>query len=240
MGFTGTADLDGVPGIYLSGFNVSGATAATPSFGRAQGPDRKHRQSVPDARRHEFPEGEARDQLWRGHQLCPHSPGKLELLFTRRCVLNPIYTANSRLTIQDSWRQCQAPAAPSPTSCWACRRTVTVTSMPRTNFRWTAVTPYLQDTWRILPNLTLNAGLGWNVSTPPNAVGPNKNYPHAFDFKTGQVKFAALGDISPRGLQHRSQQLRSPCRASLAAWLPARNDYQGWRGGSTIPRRCDL
>jgi hypothetical protein len=28
--------------------------------------------------------------------------------------------------------------------------------MPRTHFRWTAVTPYAQDTWRILPNLTLN------------------------------------------------------------------------------------
>lgn len=37
MGFTGTADPNGVPGIYLSGFNVSGATSATPSFGRAQG-----------------------------------------------------------------------------------------------------------------------------------------------------------------------------------------------------------
>jgi hypothetical protein len=73
----------------------------------------------------------------------------------------------------------------------------TVTSMPRTNFRWTAVTPYAQDTWRILPNLTFNLGVGWNVSTPPNAVGSNKLYPHAFDFKTGKVKFAALGDVSP-------------------------------------------
>jgi hypothetical protein len=37
LGFTGTADPNGVPGIFLSGFNVSGATASTPSFGRSQG-----------------------------------------------------------------------------------------------------------------------------------------------------------------------------------------------------------
>lgn len=39
--------------------------------------------------------------------------------------------------------------------------------------------------------------MGWNVSTPPSAVR-NEDYPHAFDFKTGKVKFAALGQVSPR------------------------------------------
>lgn len=73
-----------------------------------------------------------------------------------------------------------------------------VTSMPRTHFRWTAVTPYAQDTWRVLPNLTLNLGLGWNISTPPNPVGRDKDFPHAFNFKTGKVEYAALGAISPQ------------------------------------------
>jgi hypothetical protein len=72
-----------------------------------------------------------------------------------------------------------------------------VTSMPRTHFRWITVSPYVQDIWRVLTNLTLNLGLGWNISTPPNAVG-NEDYPHAFDFKTGKVKFAALKQISPQ------------------------------------------
>ena len=72
-----------------------------------------------------------------------------------------------------------------------------VTSMPRTHFRWVAASPYIQDTWRAFPHLTFNLGLGWNLSTPPNPVG-NENYPHEFDFKTGQVKFAALGQISPK------------------------------------------
>ena len=38
--------------------------------------------------------------------------------------------------------------------------------------------------------------MAWNISTPPNAVGSNKNYPHAFDFKTGKVLYAALGAVS--------------------------------------------
>ena len=72
-----------------------------------------------------------------------------------------------------------------------------VTSMPRTHFRWTELVPYVQDTWRVRPTVTLNLGLGWNMSTPPNAVGSDSLYPYAFDFQPGQVKFAALGQISP-------------------------------------------
>ena len=72
-----------------------------------------------------------------------------------------------------------------------------VTSMPRTHFRWTAPTPYVQDTWRVLPNLTLNLGLGWNIGTPSNAVGADTMSPHAFDSRTGTVKYAALGAVSP-------------------------------------------
>jgi hypothetical protein len=70
--------------------------------------------------------------------------------------------------------------------------------MPRTHFRWTALTPYLQDTWRIHPDVTLNLGLGWNLSTPPNPTGSDKDYPHVVDLKTGKVTFAALDQIDPQ------------------------------------------
>ena len=197
MGFTGTADPNGVPGLYLSGLNVSGATAATPSFGRAQG--------LIGNIDNQYQMHEGMNLLKAKHEISfgadlnyVRTVQESSNFFSRGGVyFNPIYTAqlapNSTGTL--------APVSGTGNSfadfLLGMPQNGTVTSMPRTHFRWTAVNPYAQDTWRILPNLTFNLGLGWNVSTPPNAVGGNKLYPHAFDFKTGEVKFAALGDISP-------------------------------------------
>ena len=69
--------------------------------------------------------------------------------------------------------------------------------MPFTHYRWTTQQTYGEDTWKIRRDLTMNAGLGYFLTTPPNPVGPDKNYPHSFDFNTGQVTYAALGQISP-------------------------------------------
>ncbi len=76
-------------------------------------------------------------------------------------------------------------------------QTGSVTSMPRTHVVWTALAPYAQDTWRVTPTLTLNLGLGWNLSTPPTATGASAQYPHVVDLETGKVTFAALGQVSP-------------------------------------------
>jgi hypothetical protein len=196
LGFTGTADVNGIPGIYLSGFNVSGATSSTPSFGRAQG--------LIGNIDNQYQMHESMDLLKAKHEMSfgadlnyVRTVQESSNFFSRGGVyFNPIYTA--QLTPANAGTP--VPVAGTGSSfadfLLGMPQNGTVTSMPRTNFRWTAVTPYFQDTWRILPNLTINAGLGWNLSTPPNAVGSDKLYPHSFDFKTGKVKYAALGAVS--------------------------------------------
>jgi hypothetical protein len=197
MGFTGTADVNGIPGIYLSGFNTSGATAATPSFGRAQGliGNIDNQYQMHDSMnllkaKHEMSLGVDLNYV--------RTVQESSNFYSRGGVyFNPIYTAQLATNSAGTLAPVSGTGSSFADFLLGMPQSGTVTSMPRTNFRWTAVTPYAQDTWRILPNLTFNLGVGWNVSTPPNAVGSNKLYPHAFDFKTGKVKFAALGDVSP-------------------------------------------
>lgn len=69
--------------------------------------------------------------------------------------------------------------------------------MPRTHLRWTTAQPYIQDTWKILPNFTANVALAWYGATSPNPSGPDKNLIHSFDFTTGKPTFAALGQANP-------------------------------------------
>jgi len=197
IGFTGTADPNGLPGLYISGFNVSGATAATPSFGRAQG-------LIGNIdNQYQMHEGvnllKAKHEMSFGFDLnYVRTVQESSNFFSRGGVyFNPTYTAQLELNSSGQL----TPVAGSGNSfadfLLGTPMNGSVTSMPRTHFRWIAASPYLQDTWRALPHLTFNLGLGWNLSTPPNPVG-NENYPHEFDFNTGQVKFAALGQISPK------------------------------------------
>lgn len=197
LNFTGTADPNGVPGIFLNGFNISGSST-TASFGRNQG-------LIGNI-----------DNQYQAHDGMSWLKGKHEMSFgtdlnyvrtvqessnfySRGGVwFSSIYTA--QLALNSTGKL--APVANTGNSfadfLLGMPLSGSVTSMPRTHFRWTALTPYFQDTWRIHPGLTLNFGLGWNLSTPPNAVGHDKNYPHVVDLKTGKVTFAALGQINPK------------------------------------------
>ena len=51
-----------------------------------------------------------------------------------------------------------------------------------TGRRWKMYRPYVQDDWRVTPNLTVNIGLAWALTTP---VTENKNRQANFDFATG-------------------------------------------------------
>jgi hypothetical protein len=197
LGFTGTADPDGVPGIFLNGFNISGSSTAA-SFGRNQG-------IIGNI-----------DNQYQMHEGISWLEGKHEMSFggdlnyvrtvqessnfySRGGVwFSSIYTAQ---IAPDSAGQL-APVANTGNSfadfLLGLPINGSVTSMPRTHFQWTAFTPYFQDTWRIHPDLTLNLGLGWNLSTPPDPSGQDRNYPHVVDLKTGKVTFAALGQINPQ------------------------------------------
>jgi hypothetical protein len=93
-----------------------------------------------------------------------------------------------------------------------------VLSMPRSHFRWTQFEPYFQDSWKVRRGLTLNYGLSWYLATPPNPVGPDKKFPHVVDLRTGQVLFAALGQIDPEVI--RTQHNNVTPRIGLA-WEPS-------------------
>lgn len=75
-----------------------------------------------------------------------------------------------------------------------------VVSMPRMHYRRLEIEPFFADTWRIRPNFTLNWSLSWYLSTPPDPeyLPTDRDRPHAFDFRTGRVLFAALGEIEPQ------------------------------------------
>src|SRR5206468_12717980 len=67
--------------------------------------------------------------------------------------------------------------------------------LPVVQFRATQLFPFLQDTWRLTRNLTLNFGVSWFFETPPNPQGWARNSVHGFDTHTGLVTYAALGQM---------------------------------------------
>jgi hypothetical protein len=200
LGFTGTADLNGIPGIFLNGFNIAGHSTVA-SFGNNQG--------LIGNIDNQYQIHEGLDWLKAKHEISfgadlnyVRTVQESSNFYSRGGVwFSSIYTAQLALNSGGTL----APVAGTGNSfadfLLGMPLNGSVTSMPRTHFRWTAFTPYVQDTWRLRPDLTLNVGLGWNLSTPPNAVGRDKNYPHAVDLKTGRVTYAALGQISPEVYQ---------------------------------------
>ncbi len=197
IGFTGTADQNGIPGIFLDQFNISGSSTNA-SFGRNQG-------LIGNI-----------DNQYQMHEGLHYIKGKHEISFggdlnyIRTVQESSNFYSRGGVWFSSIFTAQLAPSAGgqlAPLSgtgnsfadfLLGMPKTGSVTSMPRTHFRWTEFVPYVQDTWRVRSGLTLNLGLGWNLSTPPNAVGQDSKYPHAFDFTTGQVEFAALGQISPQ------------------------------------------
>jgi outer membrane receptor protein involved in Fe transport len=53
---------------------------------------------------------------------------------------------------------------------------------------------YAQDVWHISPRLTLNYGLRWDYFTP--VTSPYKGGLANFDWTTGNILLAGLGDVS--------------------------------------------
>jgi len=71
--------------------------------------------------------------------------------------------------------------------------------MPKTHYRWTTFEPYIQDTWKLRPDLTVNLALAWYANTPPNPSDEtNRNLIHGFDFTSGLETFAKLGTANPK------------------------------------------
>lgn len=188
LGVTGTADPNGVPGITLGGFS---------SFGTAQSVigniDNNYQlyDSVKILRgKHEIETGGSLHYV-RTVQESANWNARGTLVFNSVFTAQLAAAANGQL----------APVAGTGSSfadfLMGMPVSGTVTSMPRTHYRWTEVNPYVQDTWRVAQTFTVNVGLSWYVGTPPNPSGNDAKYPHAFDFQTGKVLYAALRQISP-------------------------------------------
>ncbi len=70
--------------------------------------------------------------------------------------------------------------------------------LPMIPYRFTQFLPYFADTWKVTRNLTLNYGVSWFLATIPDPQGIYRKWPHGFDYKTGLLTFAALGQIDPK------------------------------------------
>jgi hypothetical protein len=189
LGITGTADGNGIPQIGLSGFT---------SFGNAVG-------NIGNI-----------DNIYQLHDGVTHTKGTHAFQFGAdvRYIRTIQQSANGQargiINFSNVFTAQLAPNAqglPVPVAgtgnsfadfLLGTPLNASVASMPRMHYRYTQFEPYFHDSWKIRPGLTLNYGLGWYLGTPPDPVGSDKNYPHAFNFQTGQVEFAALGQIDPK------------------------------------------
>jgi hypothetical protein len=90
--------------------------------------------------------------------------------------------------------------------------------LPVVQLRSTQFTPYVQDAWRLSPNLTINYGVSWFLETPPEPYGWARQYVHSFDFSSGLLAFAALPQTTYRAVVTDKNNV-SP-RLGLA-WKPA-------------------
>ncbi|MEW5979325.1 MAG: TonB-dependent receptor [Acidobacteriota bacterium] len=76
-------------------------------------------------------------------------------------------------------------------------RTALSDGTPRLYYRYTQFEPYFADTWKIHPKFTLNLGISYYLATPLDPQGSSRQLPHNFDFSSGRLLYAALGDIDP-------------------------------------------
>ena len=101
---------------------------------------------------------------------------------------------------------------------------------PTTGRRWTLYRPYVQDDWRVKPNLTLNLGLAWAFVTPVREVF---NRQSNFNLQTGQFLIAGKNASSTAGLSADKTALEP--RIGLA-WSPRGTKNLHSRGLRYLPR----
>lgn len=188
IGVTGTADINGVPGIAMTGY--AGFGTSTGLLGDVDNVYQLH---------DSFSWLRGDHQLKFGGDLDYTRTVNSSANATARGSLNFTNTFSSQLTQSGSGAYS---AVANTGNSFADFLLGTPTNgeakgMPPTHYRWTTVQPYLQDTWKINPKLTANLGLAWFGNTPPNPIDSNKKLIHSFDFTTGLPTFAALGQVNP-------------------------------------------
>ncbi len=188
LNITGTGDTNGVPGINITGF--SGFGTSTGLIGNLDNIYQIH---------------DSFNWLLGNHQL----KFGAEIAYLRTIQSSANANARGVFTFNDTYTAQLASsggggysAVANTGSAFADYLLGDLTTgqsiaMPRTHVRWTTAYPYVQDTWKIKPNLTANLGLAWFGNTTPNPSGPDKALFHSFDFTAGKPVFAALGQTNP-------------------------------------------
>jgi hypothetical protein len=189
LGITGSSDGDGVPAVNLNGY--TGFGTSTGLLGDVD---------------NEYQIHEAFDWLHGNHQL------KMGFSVNYVRSLQSSANLNARGIIQfNAQYTAQTKAAAGGTVALVAKTGDSFADfllgdpanahsqgMPIIHVAWTDTEPYLQDTWKVNKNLTMNLALAWFGDTPPAPRSmADRNLIHGFDFTTGLVTFAALGTADP-------------------------------------------
>jgi carboxypeptidase family protein len=97
-----------------------------------------------------------------------------------------------------------------------------------TGRRWKLFRPYVQDDWRVTPNLTLNLGLAWALVTP---ITEAQNRQANFDFASGQFFVPGFNSDGRVGIQMDKKAFEP--RIGIA-WKPMGSDKTAIRAGYAI------
>jgi hypothetical protein len=187
IGISNTFDQRGVTSINLQEYS---------SFGRSNG------------------EVGNRDNRWQFGEEFTSARGKHTLAFgaeahyRRGWHLNGNSTALGRLLFQPTFtaqltRNSQGSLMPMPETgdsfadfLLGFPASGTVLGLPVVEYRSTQFLPFLQDSWKITSQLTLNYGVSWFLETPPDPQQWARNFVHGFDRGTGLLTYSALEQIS--------------------------------------------
>lgn len=109
--------------------------------------------------------------------------------------------------------------------------TGTLSGLPVVQYRSAEFMPFVQDTWRVARNLTINYGLSWFLETPPDPQGWARSATHGFDTATGLLVFSSLGQMDPKVI---STDLSNLAPRFGIAWKPGSLNNTVVRAGAGI------
>ncbi|HWD99414.1 MAG TPA: hypothetical protein VG345_10265, partial [Bryobacteraceae bacterium] len=185
LGITGTLDQHGIPGISIQGFT---------GFGRSSGPlgDKDNNYQFDESLNytkgnHSFAFG-AGVRYHRTVQRNSNANAVGSLSFQTVFTAQLAAGANGLSPVANTGNSFADFLLGIPASGQ-------VVGLPPMHYRYTETFPYFQDSWRLTHNLTINYGISWYYSSPPDPQGADRTIPHAFNFQTGQLLYAALGQV---------------------------------------------
>ena len=188
IGIPGTVDPHGIPGVTISGFSGFGRTSGV--LGNT-------------------------DNNYQINDALNYSRGKhnisfgLGLYYVRSVQNNANATSVGALTFNPVFSAQLAPGAHGPTPVPGTGSALAdfllgmpisgaVVGFQPMHYSYSEYFPHFQDSWRLTPNLTINYGISWDYASVPKPLGPDAKIPHDFNFSTGLLEYAGLGQISPQ------------------------------------------